>query len=166
MRRKRLLFATFDDERLDDAFGYAVELSRTLDKDLCVLVVHEKRLSERFDDLMTAVTFAEEYGSGTEQGLLQSGIKRLDAGQDDRMSQLMNRGRMSGVSVEVYTAGTKIVDAVNDFIRQYPVIDMVLLGPTVAGRGEVSAKQLKKLVSSVSRPVVTMARQALEGEGG
>lgn len=166
MRRKQLLFATFDDEGLDDAFNYAVELARTLDKDLCVLIVHEKRLTEKFDDLMTAVTFAETMGEETEQGMLRSGIRKVEGGLDDRMSRLRNRGRMSGVPVEVFTAGSKIVDAVNDFIRQYPVIDMVLLGPTVAGRGSVSAKQLKKLVSSVSRPVVTMARQAFESEGG
>jgi len=37
---------------------------------------------------------------------------------------------------------------------------MVLLSPSITDNGNVSARELNKLVRTASRPVVTMARQA------
>jgi len=160
MRRKQLLFATFDDDRLDEGFVYAVELARTLDKDLRVLLVSEKKLSEKLDDLMAAVAFAEDSDPNSAREMVRGGIMDAEAPLLKKLTNNLNKARMSGVGVEVFTAAAKITQAVNDFIKQNPGVDMVLLGPTVTDAGSVSARELKKLVTSVSKPVVTMARHA------
>ncbi len=161
MRRRQLLFATHDDARLDEGFSYAVELAKTLDKDLRVLLVAEKKLSDKLDDIMAAVAFAEESGPDTAREMVKGGFVMADEDLQKKLAPQFYKGRSAGVGVEVYTASMKIVQAINGFIKEYPGVDMVLLGPTVTDAGSVSARELKKLVTSVSRPVVTMARHAL-----
>lgn len=155
MKKRQLLFATYEDERFDWGFSYALDLSRTLGHGLVVLMVNQKKISERFDDLMEAVTFAEhDLKKETLPFVLRS---------DDKSRRLKEKGRMSGVDVEVYESGEALSSAINSFIKSNSTIEMVLLGPTVTSSSGVTSKQIKKLVSSVSRPVVTMAGQSMSG---
>jgi len=158
MRRRKLLFATYNTGGLEGAFSYAVDLAGTLGKDLCVLLVNEKSVSEKFDDLMAAVSFAEESTQAAAREMMAEEYARADATKDKELVLIMNKCRMAGVELEVYTAHMKIVPAINGFIKRDPGVDMVLLGPTVTDARAVSARELKKLVSSVSKPVVTMAK--------
>ena len=166
MPRRQLLFATYHTKEYGEGFAYAVDLAKTLDKDLRVLLVSEKGLSDAFNDIMTAVTFAEEYGKDTSSDVLEGGYEKLDARSDDRLAPLSGMCHMAGVSLEIFTTGRKLVSAINGFIKKDPQVDMVLLGPTVTDTRSVSARELKRLVTGVSRPVVTMARHAMGNGGG
>ena len=159
MKRKQLLFATYDDDKLDEGFSYAVDLAKTLEKDLSILLVTEKKARERFDDFMAAAAFAEESADRSASEILNSEFKKLEGGEDARLARFAKMCGMAGVALEAHASSMKLVSAINEFIKHNPVVDMVLLGPTVTAAGKVSSRELKKLVSSVSRPVVTMARQ-------
>ncbi len=78
---------------------------------------------------------------------------------DKRMSSLAERCRRAGVDVSVKSAAIDIVQAVKYYLAEQTSVDMVLLSPSVTDKGNVAEKDLRKLVKTASRPIVTMARQ-------
>ena len=79
---------------------------------------------------------------------------------DEKLNFLIEKCRESGVDVNIQTVKMDIVSAIKDFLGQKTAIDMVLLSPCVTNNGNVTAKELQKLVKTVSRPIVTMTKQA------
>jgi hypothetical protein len=67
--------------------------------------------------------------------------------------------RESGINVDIQPSKSDVVPALEDYFKRKNGIDMVLLGPNVTDNG-VSSRELKKLVHTVSRPIITMARQS------
>jgi hypothetical protein len=58
--KKKLLFVTYKDETQDEGLSYAIDLAKTLEKGITILLVSKKKLEQRFEDIMAAVAFAEE----------------------------------------------------------------------------------------------------------
>jgi len=165
MKKLNILYATFRGEDLEKGFSYAVELARTLDRDLYLLVVTEKSVTEKLGDMFSAAGLAEEGLGGEAAGeIAKGGFTRLDATSDGRYSILANRARMEGVGFEVYGSNRGIRDAISGFVKARSGVDMVLLGPAVSGEGGMSSKELKKLVAGAGKPVVTM-RPAMDVGG-
>lgn len=160
--RKQLLFVTYESEDLDEGLNYAIDLAKTMDRDISILIASNKKtFRERFDDLMTAVTFAEAGEHEAARQVMAAAGKDSAETMDEKVGHLAERCRMSGIDVNIHSAAMDILSAVKDFLKQTTGIDMVLLGPSVTDSGNVSARELNKLVRTASRPVVTMARQAL-----
>lgn len=157
--KKNLLFVTYHDEDCDEGLSYAIDLAKIMDKGITILMVYKNKLMKKFDDLMTAVTFAEAGEHETAKKLI-SGSDVKTVSSDERLKFLIEKCRESGVDVNVQTESRDIVSAVKDFLGKKTAIDMVLLSPCVTDNGNVTAKELQKLVKTVSRPVVTMAKQA------
>jgi len=158
MRRRHLLFVTYQNERYDDGLSYAIDLAKTLNKDLSVLMVPEKKgLSEKFSDMMAAAAFAEagehdtarEMMSGVDMGILQK-----------RMDQILEKCHRGGVMAGIFTSPSDAVPAVRKFIAEQGTVEMVLLGPGATEDGNVSAKDLNRLVKTATRPVITITRHA------
>jgi hypothetical protein len=55
-----------------------------------------------------------------------------------------------------------IVSAVSGFLKKRTAVDMVLLSPSVTQNGNISARELQRLVRTASRPVVTITRHELQ----
>ncbi len=159
--RKQLLFVTYESEDMDEGLCYAIDLAKTMDKDIAILVANSKKtLRERFDDLMTAVTFAE---ANDHEGALQVMARGESAGEeapDKKAGLLAEKCRESGVTVNIHAATADLFSSIRDFLGQKSGVDMVLLSPSITDNGNVSARELNRLVRTASRPVVTMARQA------
>ncbi len=160
MMRKQLLFVTYENEDLDEGLNYAIDLANTMGKDIAIMIAtNKKTLKEKFDDLMSAVTFAEANDHETAREILSSGKKVT--GFEERVEQLAEKCQRAGVSVNIHSVTIDLFSAIKDFLREKAGIDMVLLSPTVTDNGNISARELNKLVRTASRPVVTMARQTL-----
>ncbi len=158
--RKQLLFVTYENEDLDEGLNYAIDLAKTMGKDISILIAaNKKTLKEKFDDLMSAVTFAEADDHETARDILYSGGRTTALEQ--RAAHLAEKCQRSGVNVNIHSVTIDLFSAIKDFLREKTGIDMVLLSPTVTDNGNVSARELNKLVRTASRPVVTMARQTL-----
>jgi hypothetical protein len=159
--RKQLLFVTYESEDMGEGLNYAIDLAKTMDKDISILIANNKKtLREKLDDLMTAVTFAE---ANDHDGALQfMPQKEAAAGEvmEKKTGLLAERCREEGVTVNIHAATSDLFSAIRDFLGQRSGIDMVLLSPSITDNGNVSARELNKLVRTASRPVVTMARQA------
>ncbi len=157
--RKHLLFVTYENEDLDEGLNYAIDLAKTMGKDLSILIAtNKKSLREKFDDLMSAVTFAEAGEQGTAREILSPGEK---AGLEEKVERLAEKCQRSGVNVNIHSVTVELFSAIRDFLREKTGIDMVLLSPSITDNGNVSSRELNKLVRTASRPVVTMARQTL-----
>lgn len=158
--RKQLLFVTYESEEMDEGLSYAIDLAKTMDKDISILIANNRKsLRERFDVLMTAVTFAEADEHESARQAMAEGKSTEDTAQRSA-GLLAEKCRESGVSVNVHSAAADLFPAIKDFLGQKSGIDMVLLSPSITDNGNVSARELNKLVRTASRPVVTMARQA------
>lgn len=160
MKKRQLLLVTYHDEQFDEGLPYAVDLARMMNNGISILVIYKRKVMEKFEDLMTVVTFAEANEHKTARELIREDFEKRKEDFDEKMALLVERCRKSGIVADISTSATDVVSAIKNFLRQNTSIDMVLLSPNVTSSGNVSARELNKLVRTASRPVVTMARNA------
>ncbi len=155
--KKNLLFVTYHDEDCDEGLCYAIYLAKIMNVGITILLVYDNKLMKIFDNVMTAITFAE---AGEHETAREAISGNGPDASDKHITILINKCRESGVDVNVTTDSRDVVPAVRDFLKQKRAIDMVLLSPSVTGNGNVSQRALNRLVRTASRPVVTIARHA------
>ena len=154
--KRNLLFVTYRDDDFDDGLSYALDLAKMMDRGIAILLVQKKKLARKFEDLMSAITFAEanEHETAMEmmndQGTGESG---------DRLQHLLKeKCSGSGMSANVHSALNDTTTALRDFLKNNGNVEMVLLSPSITGNGNLTSRELKQLVKTASRPIVTMAR--------
>ena len=153
--KRNLLFVSYRDGDFGQDLSYAMDLAKMTDKGMAILLVNRKKLVDTFENLMTAVTFAE----AGEQETAKSIMKASESG-DDMPRRLEQQCLESGMATAVYTAVQDAVPSLKEFLKQNNSIDMVLLSPSITENGEISSKMLKRLVQTASRPIVTMVKHA------
>ncbi len=161
MGKRQLLFVTYGDENLEEGVSYAIELAKAMYEDITLLLVQKKNnIIEKLGNLMTAVSFAEADDHETARqimaGVSQDGQERLEK----KLAELTERCKREGVQVNVQHTGLDAVSGIRTFLRDHTGIDKVVLSPVVTEAGNVTAKDLNRLVRTSSRPIVTMTRQA------
>jgi len=147
MKKKEILFVTYHNEKFEEGLSYAIYLAGTLSMDLNVLLLGNR--SERFDDLMTAVTFAEagehktalDYIKGPDPAFIHIRIK-------DECDK-------AGIKSSVHTRLSGSSSVVKDFLGKLSIY-MVLLSPSLTRDGAL----LKNLVKESSHPVVTLLQES------
>ncbi|MDI6728154.1 MAG: hypothetical protein QMD44_04410 [Thermodesulfovibrionales bacterium] len=160
MGKKQLLFVTYHDENLEAGLSYAMDLAKTMDEDISILMIYRRKVMEKFEDYMTAVTFAEEGEFKTARELISEDLKERNESYEEKVRLLTGRCRESGIAADVNTAASDVISAIRNLLRQNTKIDMVLLSPSVTHDGHITAKELNRLVKTASRPIVTMAKNA------
>ncbi|MBI5640375.1 MAG: hypothetical protein HZA17_08120 [Nitrospirae bacterium] len=152
--KRNLLFVTYQDSDFDEGLAYALDLAKMTDKGMAVLLVNNKRFSEKLEDIMSAVAFAEADEPEKAREIMKAG----EAG-DDMSSIIAQKCRTSGIAAAVHTAFRDATTSLNDFLKHNSSIDMVLLSPNITDNGKISSRELRRLVRTASRPVVTMSKQ-------
>lgn len=160
MKERQLLFVTYHDESLDEGLSYAVDLAKTMNDGIEILLIYKRKVLDKFEDMMTAVTFAEADMHKTAREMISDDYKKNNEEYEKKTALLKEKCNKAGVAVGISTAATDAVSAIKNILRQNAKIDMVLLSPSITNDGNVTAKVLNKLVKSASRPVVTMAKNA------
>jgi L-lactate utilization protein LutB len=159
MKINRLLFVTYHDENFEDGLSYALDLAKTMNDGIEILMIYKRKVLEKFDDMMTAITFAEAGEHQTAREMISEDYKNQNEDYEKKLATIKEKCTKSGIAVDFSTAATDAISAIKNILRQNPKIDMVLLSPSVTNDGNVNAKILNKLVKTASRPVVTMAKQ-------
>ena len=152
--KRNLLFVTYRDGEIDEGLNYALDLAKMTDKGMAVLLVNKKKLSRKLEDIMSAVAFAEENEHAMAQQIMKESEQR-----EDVQSVIEEKCKTSGIAAAVYTAFQDAATSLKDFLKQNSSIDMVLLSPNITDNGNISSRELSKLVRTASRPIVTMAKQ-------
>jgi len=160
MKGRQLLFVTYHDENFDEGLSYAVDLAKTMNDGIEILILYKRKVLEKFEDIMTAVTFAESNEHQTAREMISEDYSSRKEDFDQKITLLKEMCRESGVSVDISTAAMDAVTSVKNILRQNTRIDMVLLSPSITNDGNVTTKVINKLVKTASRPIVTMAKQA------
>jgi hypothetical protein len=165
MGKRQLLFVTYGDENLEEGVSYAVELAKAMYEDITLLLVQKKsNLMEKLGTLMTAVSFAEADEHDTARRIMaeDSGNGRTNGHKqyEHKLAELTERCRNEGIGVRVENTDLDAVSAIRAFLKSHTGIDKVVLSPVVTEAGNVTAKDLNRLVRTSSRPIVTMTRQA------
>ncbi|MEJ2695786.1 MAG: hypothetical protein P8013_03985 [Candidatus Sulfobium sp.] len=160
MKGKQLLFVTYHDENFDEGLSYAVDLAKTMGDTVGILMIYKRKVMEKFEDTMTAVTFAESNDLRTAREMISDDYRKRQEDFDNKLSLIKDSCRKAGVSVDISTAATEVVSAIKNILRQNTRIDMVLLSPSITNDSNINSKTLNKLVKTASRPIVTMAKQA------
>ena len=73
----------------------------------------------------------------------------------------MERCKQEGIQVNVQHTDLDTVAGIRAFLKNHTGIDKVVLSPVMTEAGNVTSKDLNRLVRTASRPIVTMTRQAL-----
>ena len=162
MGKRQLLFVTYRDENLEEGISYAVELAKAMFEDITLLLVQKKsNFMDRIENLMTAVSFAEE-DQHDEARRIMSGESAGSGRQHEKLlTALIGRCSREGIQVSVEETELDAVTGIRSFLKGHAGIDKVVLSPAVTGNGNVSSKDLNRLVRTASRPIVTMTRQAV-----
>jgi hypothetical protein len=161
MGKRQLLFVTYGDENLEEGVSYAIELAKAMYEDITLLLVQKKsNLIEKLGNLMTAVSFAEADEHDTARQIMtgsnQDGNKRYEG----KLAELTKRCKREGIQVNVEHTDLDAVSSIRSFLKNHTGIDKVVLSPVITEAGNVTAKDLNRLVRTASRPIVTMTRQA------
>jgi hypothetical protein len=154
--KRNLLFVSYRDGDFGQDLSYALDLAKMTEKGMAILLVNRKRLADKFEDMMTAVTFAEAGEHDTAMDFMNA-----PEVEDGLKSMLEMKCQESGMAASVYTALHDAVSSLRAFLKQNNTIDMILLSPSITENGEISSKELKRLLRTASRPIVTMTRQAV-----
>ncbi len=151
--KRNLLFVTYKDGEIDEGLNYALDLAKMTDKGMAVLLVNKKKLSGKLEQIMSAVAFAEENEHETARQMMKSAEAKPDL-----RNAIEEKCKTSGVATAIHTAIQDAATSVKDYLKQNSSIDMVLLSPDITGDGNISSRELSKLVRTSSRPIVTMAK--------
>ena len=160
--KQNLLFVTHTDTGFDEGLSYALDLARSMDRSIAILLIQKRKLFRRFEDLMSAAAFAEEGEHDTAREIMKQ--SRGEKHDEDELRRLLKeKCNGSGISVSIYTAFTDTVSALRDFLKQNSGVDMILLSPSITDNGNLSSRQLNNLVRTAVRPIVTMVKHAHAG---
>jgi hypothetical protein len=152
--KRDILFVTdrFDDS--DGGLSYAFDLARMMDKGIAVLLLRKERLMNRFETLMSAVTFAEAGEHETAREIMENDEGATSKGGRPRTLEEVCAD--SGLPTQIASGNGDMVAAVGSYLKSNRNVEMVLLSPSITEDG--GSRDFKRLLSTVSRPIVTLAR--------
>lgn len=156
--KRDILFVTDRGDDTDGGLAYAFDLARTLDKGISVLLLRKERLMNRFETLMSAVTFAEAGEHETAREILADDAAAGPA-TAGRPRTIEEACAGSGLPTQISNANGDMVSAVGAYLKSNRNVEMVLLSPSITEEGAVSTREFKRLLSTVARPIVTLTRQ-------
>ena len=161
MGKRQLLFVTHRDDDLEEGVLYAIELAKAMEEDIILLFVQKRsNLNSRLGSLMTPITFAE-YGEHTRAKQIAAedshGSKKV---YDKELDAIIEKCLHEGICLNVYTSTSDVLYGIRIFLKEHRAIDKVVLSPAITVAGNVSSKDMIRLVRTTSRPIVTMTRHA------
>lgn len=141
--------------------SYAIELAKAMYEDITLLLVRKKSsVMDKLGDLMTAVSFAEEGQHDTARQIMTGGSADARAIYEEKLAWFLERCGRENIQARIQKTDLDAVAGIRSFLKNNAGIDKVVLSPAITEAGNVTAKDLNRLVRTASRPIVTMTKQA------
>jgi hypothetical protein len=154
--KEKLLFVTQGGGNIEEGFSYVMDLAKTLDAGISILMIFEKNMERAFEDAMTAAAFAEAGEFITAKEILQEKEKDICDIADKKFRELSEKYKEISGELTYQIAFSDISSSIRDFLKSRSNIDMVLISPNFAvNKGVID---LKKLIKNISKPIVTISR--------
>jgi len=158
MAREHMLFVTYQNSDIEEGLAYVIELAKALSEDIVVLLVHKKdTLSKKFEDMLTAATFAEAGDHKTAAELVASDDLKIHR----NYRELVLRANKSGLLLRVEKSNQDLIPGIRSYVKKHPSVEKVVLSPAVTESEALTTRDLSALVRTACRPLVTMTRQAV-----
>lgn len=162
MGKRQLLFVTYRDENLEEGISYAIELAKAMYEDITLLFVQKQRsLMDKFENMMTAVTFAEAGEHDTARQIMNESTRAAKGVYEKKVDTVVRKCLEQGIHADVHATNLDAISGIRKFLKEHGGIDKVVLSPAITEAGNVTSKDLNRLVRTASRPIVTMTRQAV-----
>lgn len=156
--KEKLLFVTKGGEDCNEGFSYVLELAKTLNSNIAVLMIYSKGKMETYEDVMAAVAFAEAGQLETVKELMNKQTAEIKEIEKMKIAELSDKCRENSLEFIYQTAAGDSIDAIKHFLKNRPGIDMVLLSPNLSKNKK--GIDFKKLLKNITKPVVTISRHA------
>lgn len=106
---------------------------------------------------MAAIAFAEEGEGDTAQEITDEWMRKMQEDTKKKTEALIIRYRVNVGFLDIAhdTASGDVVSSIKKVVEREPAINMVLLSPSLGGKGGFDAK---KLLKSISKPIVSVSR--------
>jgi hypothetical protein len=154
--KDKILFVTKGGEACDEGLSYVLELARTLNAGIEVLIMSPAQLATQFEDLMAAAAFAEAGDLKTMKEVLESEQCACRDLLEEKISGIMNRSRESAVDLVCHLAEGDVAAAIKAHLKERKNIDMVLLSPSLSENKK--SLDIRKLIRNISKPIVHISK--------
>jgi len=149
--KEKVLFVTKGGENCDEGFSYVLELAKVLNAGIEMLMIYGKGVMDKYEDVMTAVAFAEAGDHETVRELMSTQGKDI---AEKKIKELAEKCREISVELGYQTASEEPINAIKDFLKSRPNINMVLLSPNLSTDRKVL--DIKKMLKNITKPIVTI----------
>jgi len=152
--KEKLLFVTKGGESCDEGFSYVLELAKSLNAGIELLMIYSKGMMDRYEDVMAAVAFAEAGDHETVRELMNSQQKKIKDTAEKKIKELAEKCSEIAVELGYQTASEEPINAIKDFLKNRPNINMVLLSPNLSA--DRKTLDIKRMLKSITKPIVTI----------
>ncbi len=153
--KDKILFVTRGCDQCDLGFPYVAEFAKTLDKEIEVLIMQPAGRRTSFESIFAAVAFAEEGDLNSMNEIMQDEKAVCIETLEEHIRTLHTN---SDTNLIFHTAEGDVASAVKALMKNIPHIDMVMISPILSEKS--SSLSIRKLLRSISRPIVHISRPA------
>lgn len=152
--KEKLLFVTKGGEDCDKGFPYVLELAKTMNAGMAVLMVYSKRAMETFEDVMAAAAFAEAGDIETMRELMHGQKKEIKQTAEEKINEFSERCMDANIDFSSEVKAGEAIQVIKDFLKDRPSIDMVLLSPNLSD--DKKLLDIRKMLKNITKPIVTI----------
>ena len=153
---EKILFVTKGGDGCDEGFPYALELAKSINSDIAVMIAADKGMLLDYEEIMTSIAFAEEGDHNTIRGLLENHKRQAVEAVKRILIEVKDTHAGRDLRLSFRVSDSDVVSGIKDFIKDNSTIDMVLLSPALTRKK--GGIDIKKMIKSVSKPIVTINR--------
>jgi nucleotide-binding universal stress UspA family protein len=152
--QEKLLFVTKGGEDCDKGFSYVLELAKTMNAGISVLMVYSKRAMETFEDVMAAAAFAEAGDIETMRELMRGQEKEIEETAEKKINEFSEKCRNANIDFSSEVKAGETIQVIKDFLKNKPCIDTILLSPNLSG--DKKLLDIRKMSKNITKPIVTI----------
>ncbi len=150
--KDKILFVTKGGEHCDDGFSYVLELAKTLNTGIEVLIMQPTPL----EDMFAAAAFAEEGDVKSAKEMLNGKPHACSAVLEEKIRLFMQGSRETDVDLVCHMAEGDVATTVKGFLKTRPYVDMVLLSPALSENKK--SLDIKRMLKNISKPIVHISK--------
>lgn len=152
--KEKLLFVTKGGKDCDKGFNYALELAKTLNAGIAVLMVYGKRVINSFEDVMAAAAFAEAGDIGTMREIMSEQEREINETTAEKISELSEKCVDASIDFSSEIKTGEAIQVIKDFLKNKTNIDMILLSPNLSNDKKIL--DIKKMLKNITKPIVAI----------